>query len=143
MVKVRDRYSVFISHSSVDTWVARQIARHVEEAGASAFLDAADIDHGDDFEDRILEAADGADEALVLLTPWAKQSRYLLMEIGIFWGQRKRIVVLLHGESAESIGADAAMPVRLKRTHFLELNEIEGYLSQLRARVGGKGREDG
>ncbi len=47
-------YRVFISHSSVDTWVARQIARYIEECGASTFLDEADIEYGDDFEERIL-----------------------------------------------------------------------------------------
>lgn len=62
---------VFISHSSKDTWVAKQIAQHISECGASSFLDEADIDHGDDFEERILHAAHGSQELLVLLTPWA------------------------------------------------------------------------
>ncbi len=48
------KYKIFISHSSTDTWVARQIAKHIENLDASTFLDEADIDYGDDFEDRIL-----------------------------------------------------------------------------------------
>lgn len=28
---------VFVSHSSIDTWVAKQIAKGIEEAGASTF----------------------------------------------------------------------------------------------------------
>ena len=45
---------VFISHSSQDTWVARQIAREVSLCGATPFLDEADVEVGDDFEEGIL-----------------------------------------------------------------------------------------
>ena len=38
-------YKVFISHSSKDTWVAKQIERHLQECGAHTFLDA----HMDDY----------------------------------------------------------------------------------------------
>jgi hypothetical protein len=62
-------YKVFISHSSIDTWVARQLARYIEDAGAVTFLDEADIEYGDDFEERILEALRTSQELLVLLTP--------------------------------------------------------------------------
>ena len=75
-------YQVFISHSSADTWVARQIARHIEELGASTFLDEEDIEHGDDIEEEILSAAQNSDELLVLLTPWALTRPYIWIEIG-------------------------------------------------------------
>lgn len=79
-------YGVFISHASEDRWIAEQLARHVREAGASPFLDAVDVDDGDDFEERIIEAAQRCEELLVLLTPWAlEKSRYVWMEIGAFW----------------------------------------------------------
>ena len=44
----------FISHSSADMWVARQIAREIEACGATPFLDEAHIDVGADFEEDIL-----------------------------------------------------------------------------------------
>lgn len=62
---------VFISHSSRDTWVAKQIAREVAASGAKPFLDEADIDTGAEFEEAILEFLAKAHELLVLLTPWA------------------------------------------------------------------------
>ena len=73
----KEQYQVFISHSSIDTWVAQQLARYVQESGASTFLDEADIEYGDDFEDRILEAAQASEELLVLLTPWATKRPYI------------------------------------------------------------------
>ena len=46
---------VFISLSSTDTWVARQIASHIAQCDAETFLDVACIQHGDDFETEILK----------------------------------------------------------------------------------------
>lgn len=129
-------YRVFISHSSADSWVASQLEKGASAAGAATFLDVSDIDHGDDFEERLLEAAEEADELLVLLTPWARPSRYVWMEIGAFWFQRKRIVVVLYGLTAEEVSGDSEMPVRLKLTNFVELNRIEGYFRQLESRAG-------
>jgi hypothetical protein len=48
------KIQVFISHSSIDTWVAKQIALQIENCGARFFLDEADIHHGDDFEEKIM-----------------------------------------------------------------------------------------
>jgi hypothetical protein len=73
---------VFISHSSIDTWVAKQIAREIEECGAVPFLDEANIAVGEDFEDRILAALIQAKELLVLLTPWSLSRLYVWAEIG-------------------------------------------------------------
>jgi hypothetical protein len=65
------RRKVFISHSGRDTWVARQIAHYVDQCGAESFLDEADIQIGDDFEERIRDFLTTADELIVLFTPWA------------------------------------------------------------------------
>ncbi|HKV39339.1 MAG TPA: toll/interleukin-1 receptor domain-containing protein [Blastocatellia bacterium] len=62
---------IFISHSSRDTWVARQIAREVTLAGGTPFLDEAEVEIGEDFEEKILGFLEAAHELLVLLTPWA------------------------------------------------------------------------
>jgi len=131
-------YRIFISHSSRDEWVAKQLETLVGASGAETFLDVSDIDHGDDFEERLLGAAEEADELLVLLTPWARPSRYVWMEIGAFWFQRKRIVVVLYGLEPDEIAGDSDMPVRLKRTNFVTLNDVDEYFEQLRHRANGK-----
>jgi TIR domain len=66
-----NRRLVFVSHSSQDTWVAKQIAREIQARGAIAFLDEAQIDAGSDFEEDILEFLERAHDLVVLLTPWA------------------------------------------------------------------------
>src|ERR1700737_1813382 len=75
------RRFVFISHSSRDTWIARQIAREVEECGATPFLDEADVNVGAEFEEEILESLDKAHELIVLLTPWALERPYIWAEL--------------------------------------------------------------
>jgi hypothetical protein len=51
---LQDRRLVFISHSGKDTWVAKQIAREVSLRGAMPFLDEANVEVGEDFEESIL-----------------------------------------------------------------------------------------
>ena len=126
---------VFISHSSADTWVAKQIAREVADCGAKPFLDEAEIDVGADFEEDILEFLERAHELVVLLTPWALERPYVWAELGAAWGRRIPIVALLHGLSAGELQSRPGIPVLLKKRNFVDLNEVDKYFAQLRDRV--------
>ncbi len=126
---------VFISHASTDTWVARQLALQIEACGAETFLDAADIQHGDDFDEKLRDAADTSSEQLVLLTPWAMNRPYVWLEIGAFWIAKKRIVVVLHGLTRDDVAASKFLPVALKRLDFVNLNDIDSYFHQLKERI--------
>jgi len=135
MPKRRAIRLVFISHSARDTWVARQIAREVSACGAKPFLDEADIDVGGDFEEDILAFLKKADELVVLLTPWALDRPYVWAELGAAWGRQIPVVALLLGLTPSEVQARPGVPVFLKRRNLIELNDIESYLKQLRARV--------
>ena len=127
---------VFISHSSTDTWVARQIAQHVRQCGAETFLAEADIEHGDDFEERILDAEPECSELLVLLTPWAITRTYVWLEIAFFKHSRKRIVGVLHGLSVDDISKDPQIAVLLKKLDLVDINRVDSYFEQLKRRIG-------
>ena len=58
---------MFISHSTVDTWVARHINQEIQSCGAATFLDEASIEVGAEFEEEIVAALNQADEFVVLL----------------------------------------------------------------------------
>lgn len=126
---------VFISHSSTDAWVARQLAREIRACGADTFLDCEQIDHGDDFEERIVDAAENCNELLVLFTPTALDRKYVWLEIGMFFGARKRIVAALYGIEKKDIATDRLTPVMLKRIDCVDLNFVDSYLDQLKHRV--------
>jgi len=135
-------YQVFVSHSSIDAWVAKQLSRHLEGCGAETFLDVNDIEHGDDFDEAIVNAAERSMELVVLLTPWSKDRHYVWMEIGMFRGARKRVVGLLHGVKPSDIATDERIPVVLKKIDLVNLNDVDSYLAQLKRRTNG-GRNGG
>jgi hypothetical protein len=126
---------IFISHASSDSWVARQLEAHIRKRGAETFLDCEHIEHGDDFEDKIIDAVGDCTELLVLFTPTARDRKYVWLEIGMFLGARKRIVAALYGVRKEDIASDQLTPVALKRIDSVDLNEIDSYLSQVQRRV--------
>ena len=126
---------VFISHPGRDTWIARQIASRVASAGAGQFLDAADVHTGDEFDDEILAGLEQCTELLALLTPWAIKSRYVWMEIGAAWGNRKRVTAVLHGTTIDEFSARTDIPMALKRKQLIELNNLEDYFKQLADRI--------
>jgi len=134
------RATVFVSHSSTDTWVARQISEHLKKAGASSFLDEAQIESGDDFEGNILEALSRCGEMLVLLTPWSLKRPYIWLEIGAAWGQKKRIVAILHGITKQELTAKNKTPVLLKKLQLRDINEIDSYFKELATRIKGARR---
>jgi len=111
---------VFVSHCGLDTWVAEQIAREIEEHGATPFLDEAQVDAGADFEQDILDFLQRAHELVVLLTPWALERPYVWAEIGAAWGRRIPIVALLLGITAAELQTRPGIPVLLKKRDLLE-----------------------
>jgi hypothetical protein len=102
---------VFVSHSGMDTWVAKQIAREISDCGAVPFLDEAEIDVGADFEEEILAFLEKADELVVFLTPRALERPYVWAELRAAWGRRIPIVGLLHGLTVAELQARASTPI--------------------------------
>jgi hypothetical protein len=135
MTQTERRPRVFISHASTDTWVAAQIERHVRECGAETFLDAVHIQHGDAFDDKIIEAAADSTELLVLFTPVARERRYIWTEIGMFLGAKKRIVTVLYGVTPEELARDHLTPNKLKGLDSVLIDDLESYFTQLSGRV--------
>jgi hypothetical protein len=126
---------VFVSHSARDTWVARQIAREIENCGAKPFLDEAEIGVGEDFEEEILNFLEEADELVVLITPWALDRPYVWAELGAAWTRRLPIIILLQGMTPGEFQSRPGVPVFLKKRNLVELNDIESYFAELRRRA--------
>jgi len=133
--RLKKKRLVFVSHSARDTWVARQIAREIGECGAEPFLDEAEIEVGEDFEEAILTFLAKADELVVLMTPWALDRPYVWAELGAAWTRKIPIVILLQGMTPGEFQARPGIPVFLKKRNMVDLNGIEGYLAELRKRV--------
>ena len=122
-------YLVFISHSSKDRWIARQMARLIEEQGIQTFLDEKDIQGGDLISETIRKKIQECDELLVLLNSYSAESDWVKFEIGAAWVLRKRIVPIVDNVSAEQ------MPVLPEQVQAVDLNDFDNYLEKLAKRA--------
>ena len=132
------KYLVFISHSHLDSWVARQIASKIENEGMETFFDQEHIKAGEDFEVRILQALHQADELLVLFTPWGQTSNFVWMEIGVAWYRRIPIVPVLYGLNIDELITQPNFPITVKKRDMIHLNQIEEYIGQLKKKLSTK-----
>lgn len=126
---------VFISHSSEDTWVARQIAEKTRALGARTFLDEDDLDIVDEPNDRLREELSKANELLVLITPWAMKRPWIWIEIGVAWSRDLPFVVVLHGVTRKDFLSRPDAPTFLKAKNFTPLNEMDRYFDELEKRA--------
>src|SRR5215813_11010057 len=72
---------VFISHSSKDTPVARQLARRLSEAGLKVWFPEDEILPGDNWAKKVGQALEESNLMVVLITPHAFESEWLKEEI--------------------------------------------------------------
>jgi TIR domain len=135
-VRVRSGpYKVFVSHSGDDIWVAEQIARLIEDCGATAFLDRRDIAAGDDFRERIREEIPRRDELLALFTPWSRKRAWVRHEIGMADVLRKRVVCVFYKVAIADFDPQEDGIGPLEHLNVIQLNEFGKYLQDLRNRA--------
>jgi hypothetical protein len=128
-------YVVFISHSSRDAWVARQIEKELKARGAEPFLDAGAIEIGDEVDEKLKSGLNEAAELLVLLTPAALERPYVWIEIGAAWSQGKRIVGILYGVTTQELAEREGTPAFLKGVKLQDINDLDEYLEELGRRL--------
>ena len=131
----KGNYRVFVSHSGDDIWVAEQIARGIEDCGASTFLDRRDIAAGDNFKQRIQEEIPQCDELLALFTPWSRRRAWVRHEIGMADILKKRIVCVFYQVSVADFVADDDGLGPLDGLNTIDINEMSRYFRALRRRT--------
>ena len=126
------KYVVFISHSSKDKWIARQMARLIEELDVWTFLNEKDIEGGDAIHDAVRQSIQGCDELLVLMSEYSLNRPWVLIEIGAAWGLEKRVVPIV-----DKVAPDQ-MPDILYQQKAVDLNDFDEYLTELSRRAAAK-----
>ena len=122
------RYVVFISHSSLDAWIARTIAEKIQSLGVDCWLDLKDLGGGDFIPEEIIRGIDTCQEAIVLISPNSVNSRWVSFEIGGVLAQHKRVTPILN-----NVRPDEMAP--MKDIKSIDLNKFEEFLAQLARRV--------
>ena len=122
-------YTVFISHSSKERWIAQQIAKEVEAPGAKTWLDLKDLRGGDEIRRPIKRGIRASHEAVVLLSANSITSQWIIYEAAVVDGQGKRITPILNNLAPD------VMPAPLQGIKAIDLNEFDDFLIELARRI--------
>jgi hypothetical protein len=129
----RKNYTVFISHSSKDRWIARQIALSIEREGRAhkikTVLSERDIAAGDDITDWIKNQIIESDELLVLLSSYSIKRHWVILEIGVALGREVLIAPITDKITPKEI------PDAISKLDAKDLNDFDNYLKQLMVRA--------
>jgi hypothetical protein len=120
---------VFISHSSADQWIARQIAQQIASLGIEVFLDVKDLVTGDDFDEQIRANLRQSDEMLLLISNSALRSYWVMMEFGAARALGMRPALILVGVSPNEL------PDPINRHLARDVNQIDRYYEELGRRL--------
>jgi len=120
-------YTVFLSHSGRDIWLANTIAEKIRAAKIGVWIDQMSLAGGDTIIDAIIQGMKRADEAVVLVSNDSIRSQWVAVEIGIAFALRIRIAPLLN-----NIAHDAMAP--LKGIKSYELNQFASLLREMTKR---------
>lgn len=128
-------YRLFFSHGGDDTYVVEHFLKpKVESAGARVFLDAGQIQYGDDFRQMILAELAQCEELLVLFTKSSLRRPWVLAEIGATLIRSKRIVAIVYGPTEGELQEIGVLSLLGTKT-LLKLEDFDSYVIQLDARV--------
>lgn len=131
--RISEDYLVFISHSTRDRWIAKQIANLIEEKGrqfrVKTFLDEKDIEGGDLIPESIRKNIQQCDEFLLLLSRYSINRPWVLIELGAAWGLEKRVVTIIDKITPNE------MPEVISPYKAIDLNNFDDYLEQLMRRA--------
>jgi hypothetical protein len=137
VAKSQPGYLVFISHSSKDRWVARQMAaiieRRAKRYGVRTFLDEVDLEGGARIQETIKANLHACEEFVILLSPSSVTRQWVLAELGGAWTLDKRIIAITYDLVVEKI------PDIIEHDKSYELNDFDRYVGELIGRRKGKG----
>jgi len=122
-------YTVFISHSSKEKWIAGQISKEITALGAKTWLDLKDLHGGDEIRRSIKRGIRASQEAVVLLSAHSITSQWVIYEAAIADDQGKRITPILN-----NLAPDEAL-APLQGIKAVDLNDLDDFLVELAGRI--------
>jgi len=120
-------YKVFISSTSRDIDVARDLARRINEAGVRVFPVEETAMRGEDVAASVTRELRDADEVIVILTDNSINSPNVLYEMGAASGLHKRVTPLVVNVR------DSEIPPFVKE--YVRFAELPDYIAELAKRA--------
>ena len=128
-------YRLFFSHGGDDSYVVEHFLKpKVEGSGAKVFLDAGQVQYGDDFRRTILYELARCEELLVLFTRSSLHRPWVLAEVGATLVRNKRIIAMTYGPTEAELQELGVLSL-LGTNNLLRLEDFDNYVNQLQARV--------
>jgi hypothetical protein len=121
-------YRVFISHSSLDKWIAERMGEKVTEAGADFWLDVRDLPGGGDIRKEINQGVHECQEVIILFSPNSVNSHWVSFEIGAAYAKRKHLTPILNNVNYTDV-------LLIQGIKAIELNNFSQYLTELKKRI--------
>ena len=122
-------YTVFISYSSKEKWIARQISKEIKALGAETWLDLNDLQGGDEIRRSIKRGIRTSQEMVVLLSLHSITSPWVVYEGAIADEQEKRITPILNNLAPDETLAP------LQGIKAIDLNDFDDFLVELTGRI--------
>ena len=133
-------YRVFLSHGGADSFIVKHIEPNLIETGATVFVDRGQIKYGDDFRRMIFHELNSCQELLLLITPTSVSRPWIFAELGVAISRSVRVIAVLYGVPEHELQSKGVLSL-LGTSHYVELNDIDQYYTELRARVDGNHHE--
>jgi isopentenyl diphosphate isomerase/L-lactate dehydrogenase-like FMN-dependent dehydrogenase len=124
----RQAYSVFLSYSSKDRFIAETIIDKLEAIGVQTWADTKSMEGGGITIREIIAAIDACNEVIVLVSPNSIESQWVLFEIGVARGKDKRTTPVL-------CNIDPNDMAPMKDVVAIDLNKFDQFLIQLQERI--------
>ena len=119
---------VFISYSSVDERLAKEIQSTLDQVGVDSFLDKKDIGWGDEVLERVAKGLTDSSAVVVIISPASLKSQWVPFEVGHAMALGKKILPFLAHPSIE-------VPDFLRQlNHKMKVHDVREYFcAQLEA----------
>jgi hypothetical protein len=122
-------YKIFISSSSKDLDLARDLAKRLEEAGVKVFSAERGILAGEIFSNQITKQLSSVDEVMVILTENSVDSPWLMFELGAASSLRKRVTPLVVGVDPNKL------PSLIKSMNYIKYPDLARYIDDIEKRT--------
>ena len=132
MSKPLTAHRVFVSHSSKDKELVRDIVRRLREAGFESDVGSEDIRAGSDWKSAVRRRIREAETVLFLVTPESLASQWTMTELGIAEGLDRRVIPVTVGIAKRDL------PAPLKTYRTVPFDRLDSAISQLSATPSGE-----
>ena len=131
LVSSRSQYTVFVSHSSKDIWIAEQMVDLIERSDADCRIDKRDFEGGGDIGEQINSALGESQEIVILFTPNSKGADWVSFEMGAASYAKIHVTPILYGVEYKDLPIIAGKIALDLNTEF-----NTRYMDDLKKRVG-------